>query len=295
MTITKPMLAVAAKDITTLKYPVYVSPKLDGIRCLRINHQALSRKFKPIPNNYIRYWLESHLPDGLDGELLAGKTFNEAQSLIMSQEGAPDFQYHIFDYVDASINQPFADRLMNLDRWYAIQDDKTQQHITVVPQYFCETPEEVTKFEERFIAEGYEGAMIRSVDGPYKNGRSTLKEGYLLKLKRFEDSEAEIIGFEEQMHNENEAEKDAFGRTKRSSCQDGLVPAGTLGKLLLKDLKTGVEFGCGTGFDAAMRHEIWGLQKNYLGRIVCYKFQPSGAKDLPRFPVFKGFRHEDDI
>jgi len=55
MTINRPMLAVAIKDLDDLDYPLYVSPKLDGIRCLI--HPELgpvSRKFKPIPNDHIR-------------------------------------------------------------------------------------------------------------------------------------------------------------------------------------------------------------------------------------------------
>ena len=289
------MLAVAVKDIKTLSYPVYVSPKLDGIRCLKVNGQAVSRKFKPIPNKFIREWIEANLPDGVDGELLAGGSFNEAQSLIMSRDGEPDFTYQLFDYVKGECAMRFNERQYHLLQIYNALSAESQKHVLIVPQYMVERVEELISFEERFIAAGYEGLMVRSIDSPYKNGRSTLREGYLLKVKRFEDSEAEIIGYGEQMHNGNEAEKDAFGRTKRSSCQENLVPAGILGKLLLKDIKTGVEFGCGTGFDIAMRKEIWDNQKKYLSRIVCYKCQPSGAKDLPRFPVFKGFRHPDDI
>ena len=68
-----------------------------------------------------------------------------------------------------------------------------------------------------------------SPDGPYKCGRSTVREGYLLKLKRFADGEAVILGCCEQMHNANAAQQDAFGRTKRSSHKDNKIGKATLG------------------------------------------------------------------
>ena len=55
---------------------------------------------------------------------------------------------------------------------------------------------------------GFEGAMVRSLDGRYKNGRSTLREGLLLKVKPWKDSEAEILEVYEMMRNENEEEKE---------------------------------------------------------------------------------------
>jgi DNA ligase-1 len=155
--------------------------------------------------------------------------------------------------------------------------------------------EEVQIIEQNAIDSGYEGVMLRSPNSPYKCGRSTLKEEYLLKVKRFFDAEAEVVGFIEQMHNANEAEKDAFGRTKRSSKKAGMVPANTLGELRLKDLQTGLEFGCGTGLSQELRKQIWTNQDDYRGKIVTFKYQPSGQKSLPRFPVFKGFRHENDL
>jgi hypothetical protein len=73
--------------------------------------------------------------------------------------------------------------------------------------------------------------MLRDPNGPYKFGRSTRKEGYLLKLKRFCDSEAEVIGVVELMHNGNEAKTNALGRTERSTRKAGKTGMGVLGAL----------------------------------------------------------------
>ena len=47
-TITKPMLAGKCERPDALNFPVLATPKLDGIRCLKIGGRALTRSFKPI-------------------------------------------------------------------------------------------------------------------------------------------------------------------------------------------------------------------------------------------------------
>ena len=69
------MLSGKCEDIDSLIYPIYCTPKLDGIRCLKINGKAVSRKFKPIPNKFTAKWIEHYFPDNVDGELiLLGKS-----------------------------------------------------------------------------------------------------------------------------------------------------------------------------------------------------------------------------
>lgn len=134
---------------------------------------------------------------------------------------------------------------------------------------------------------------MRSLDGPYKHGRSTFKEGTLLKLVRKYVEEAEIIGVEERMHNGNEAKKDALGRTERSVHKENLVGRGDLGAVIVKDLKTGVEFSVGTGFNDEERTSLW--SQDLTGKIIKYEFRGFGDYDKPRFPVFKGFRDVNDM
>ena len=68
----KPTLAIAA-DFKKLVYPVYASPKLDGIRCSIVDGKALSRSLKAIPNAHISRLLSCPELDGLDGELIIGE------------------------------------------------------------------------------------------------------------------------------------------------------------------------------------------------------------------------------
>ena len=287
--ITKPLLASTVEDFSTIKFPVCASPKLDGIRCLKIDGQIVSRNFKAIPNHFIRSVLEDVLVDGTDGEILIGKTFQACSSGVMSEDGEPDFVYHAFDLVTDSLSMSYKQRLDNLKSTY----DNSSQYVKVVPTKVVDSLEELLKYEDEALKAGHEGVMIRKVDGPYKCGRSTLKEGTLLKLKRFTDDEALVVGFEELMHNINTKEKDEFGNSKRSSKKEGMVPANTLGALQVR--KGDVEFNIGSGFDQVTRQEIWNNRASYLNKLVKFKHFEVGVKTAPRFPVFLGFRDAADL
>lgn len=305
MSITKPMLAASMQDskgnmmsLSDLKYPLMASIKLDGIRCLRVNGQTLSRSFKPIPNLYVQKMM-STLPDGLDGELVTYnadgslRTFNQIQSDIMSEDGQPNFKFEIFDCVTSSIDEPFASRYLFLSTMI----HKLPSFCSLVVHVTINNEAELQAYEDKVVAEGHEGVMIRSLTGKYKCGRATFKSQDLIKIKRFVDSEAIIIGFEEKLRNENEAETDELGHTKRSSAKAGLVPAGTLGTLLVRDIKDRREFGIGTykGLKKEDLQEIWDNRDKYLGKIVKYQYQLVGTKDNPRIPSFQGFRDERDM
>ena len=291
--IKKPLLAATIKDpATDIKFPCLVSYKLDGIRCLTIDGDAVSRKFKPIPNHFIRKSIAT-LPDGVDGEIMIpGVNFNDVQSAVMRQTGSPVFEYHVFDYVDTSLSVPYVDRIKRLEKLV-----KVHTYVKIIKQVLITNLKSLLELEKKALDLGYEGLMIRSIDGTYKCGRSTLKEGILLKLKRFEDSEAEIIGFTELEHNNNPKEKDELGQSKRSSKQSGKSGANTLGNFLVRDIKSGVEFeiGTGEGLTGVLRKKIWLDKNQYLGTLVKYKFQPTQGAEKPRFPVWLGFRDKIDL
>jgi DNA ligase-1 len=141
--------------------------------------------------------------------------------------------------------------------------------------------------------------MVRSLTAPYKYGRSTAKEGGLVKVKRFEDSEALVVGVEERMHNGNEATVDHLGHTKRSTHQANKTGRGDLGALVCildPHSAINVRFNVGSGFTDAQRAELWAIRDQLPGRIVKFRhFAAAGVVEAPRFPVFIGFRHPDDL
>lgn len=282
----KPLLAATAEDLSALRYPLLVSPKLDGIRCLIVNGEAVSRTLKPIPNNHVRKILCGS-PSGLDGELMlrGSKTrpFEEISSAIMSREGSPDFVFRTFDFYSEA---PFSTRY---DRMLEIVG--THEYIQPVPHRWVRNEEELRAECEIHLDMGYEGTMLRDPNGRYKFGRSTLKEGILLKVKPFADEEAVVVHLIEMQHNENEATINALGQTERSSHKAGKRPAGKLGALVCVT-EDGAEFEIGTGFTDAQRIEWW--KQNLVGRLVKFKHQPPpggrAAGQAPRFPVFLGWR-----
>jgi DNA ligase-1 len=291
----KPMLAAAVEDASRLLFPLIASPKIDGIRALMLDGKLLSRSLKPIPNHYVRETLEAILPDGLDGELLVGKTFQDCTSGIMSHEGEPDFQFWVFDYVNWKNGLgPLVEYHHRLGLLATRINDLNNPRVVEVPTQRIECLDDLVAYENEALAAGFEGVMLRDPKGPYKCGRSTAREGYLLKLKRFEDAEAVIVGVEELMHNENEAKTNELGLMKRSSAKDGKVPGGTLGALRCITMLN-VRFNIGAGFTQADRDALWAARDIRPGTFVKYKHQPFGAKDAPRLPVFLGLRSTEDL
>ena len=161
-----------------------------------------------------------------------------------------------------------------------------------VPHFVLNNELELLKYEEQAITAGFEGIMLRDPRGKYKFGRSTTREGALLKMKRKFTSEAKVVGFEEQMHNANEAKINALGHSERSSHQANKIPTGILGALQVVD--KGVSFNIGTGFTIADREEIWKARDKYLGQFCTYEYLPP-TKDAPRHPVFIGWRAIEDV
>lgn len=283
-----------------LRFPAYALPKLDGIRCPIVNGEAVSRKFIPIANNYVRSSLSDPRLTGLDGELIVGpisaeNVYNKTCAVNGNKIAEPDFTFQVFDDF-TNPEQPFEKRQADAARRVA---DLCLDFpmIETVKSMWCDSWSALMIFEEACLDAGFEGVIVRSPDGPYKFGRSTKKEQGMLKLKRFTDSEAEVIGFEELFHNTNENIKDAFGHAKRSKAQDGLVAGGTLGKLRARDLTTGVEFQIGMfkGLTLGDKQEIWDHRDTYLGKIVKYQHFSHGAVDLPRHSKFLGWRDPGDM
>lgn len=286
----KPLLAKEVDwDLLTYDH-LWLSPKLDGIRAIVRDGVVMSRNLKPIPNAHVQY-LFSHL-ENYDGELIVGdptsKTvYHDTYSGVMSSDGEPDVRFFAFDHIE----EPDADYETRYEK--LVESDV----VVVLCQHMVCSRDEIHALEERYLEEGYEGVMLRKARGPnskYKFGRATARSCTLLKCKRFTDSEAMIIGFEELMKNGNEATTDALGHTVRSSHQENLIPMGTLGALVCRTPE-GVEFRIGTGFDQKTRQYIWN-NKEYLDRqMVRFKSFKIGEKDAPRFPVYLGFRSPIDM
>lgn len=301
----KPMLAGKCEDMADLKYPVMVSNKLDGVRALVIGGVVMSRSLKPIPNAWVQRAFGS-LPEGTDGELIFGdpthpEAYRNTVSAVMSEDGAwggnfkQSVNYHVFDNFNLAEAWGFASRFQYVE---SSSQYRNIPNVVVVPHTIVKSAELLDAMEQVAVSSGHEGVMVRSLDGPYKQGRSTAREGWLLKIKRFEDAEAVVISTYEFEHNMNEATTNALGHTARSSHQENKVGAGVLGGLNVTGLNgtyKGIDFSIGTGFSGAAnpdgeRAKLWLIRHRLPGRVAKFKYFASGSKDKPRFPVFLGWR-----
>jgi DNA ligase-1 len=278
-----------------VKYPVIVQPKLDGIRVLIKDGQALSRTLKPIRNRYIQERIAKHkeVLEGVDGELMVGSPTNPMVyrytcSGVMSESGEPNFLLHAFDLWNVP-EAPYQKRASAL-----ISRNLPFDVVMPVINAYAESEEQLLKHHAAFLREGYEGTILRHPHGKYKYNRSTMKEGYLIKFKDFHDAEARIVDFEPKWHNANEAKLDERGYTKRSSHQENLIQLETLGALICEKPTFKGTFKIGTGFDDALRKYIWDNRERLRNTLIKFKYFEGGAYDKPRFPVFLGFRDPID-
>ena len=292
----RPMLACnAPSDLGKLQYPCLTSVKLDGIRALiSADGTPVSRTLKPIRNRHIASVLSSPALAGLDGELIVGDPaaadcMRKTNSGVMSYDGEPDFTYYVFDIW----NRPGLGYSTARECLAAV----SHPNIQVLKQYTIPNARELESLEHSVLDDGFEGLIIRPVNGAYKFGRSTSREALLLKLKRYIQAEARIIGMAELMHNANEPTLDERGYTTRSQAVDGKIPLNTMGALIVEGEYNGTltTFNIGTGFTLAERDWFWARRDVLHGAVVTYKFFPSGSKDRPRHPVFISLRDEDDL
>ena len=303
----RPMLSAQCKNIKELQYPLLATPKIDGIRCITRNREIIdprlgkyqvagySRSLKLIPNAFIQNFIALDLNlSGLDGELVVGSNFQESTSGIMSSDGKPDFKYMVFDHFNENDSiEPYFERIQRLVELRKLNIEKKIPRIKLLIPHLIENEQDLSVYEESALMSGCEGVMLRRPESPYKFGRSTWREHYLIKIKRFEDSEAVVVDFVEKYHNANEAQVNALGLTERTTHKENKIPCDTLGALRVMD-HSGAQFNIGSGFTDSQRKEIWNNRENYLGKIAKFKHQPYGRKDLPRCPVFIGFRDPRD-
>lgn len=287
-----------------LKFPLWASPKIDGVRMYIKDGVGYTRSNKLIPNKHVQNIIKSfnNLLDGCDGELVVGNpydkdVYNNTSGAVRKESGEPDVTFCVFDLCHIP-GLDYEDRLRLLLRPFkdfrVASGDFPEGFFQLVNNNLISSYEELEAYEREVLALGYEGVILRSPTALYKQGRSTLKEQGMIKLKRFLDAEAEIIGFEELMHNHNQAVTNELGLTERSSHKENLEGGNKLGALICKTPE-GVEFKIGTGFNDAQRQEFWKRRDELLGHLVTYKYFSHGIKEAPRHPVFLRLRTSGDI
>ena len=293
-----PMLAIEYSKVKNLDLSqgYYASRKIDGLRCLILDGVAYSRSMKPFRNKEIQKFAQEYAQDlqGFDGELISGSptsntAFRDSTSVVMSEDGGDNFTFYVFDNI--GMGYRFNYRIAEASK--AIREFNHPQ-VIAVEHTLIHSVQELLFLEQKYLEEGYEGIMLNSACGKYKEGRSGTKNPELIKKKLFSDSEFKVVGYECLYSNQNEAKINELGHTERSTSKEGLVPMEKLGALKLVT-PDGKEFSCGSGFDDATRVQLWKERDALVGNLAKVKYFEQGNYDVPRHPVFLGFRNNDDI
>ena len=273
----KPMLAHKFdNNRVDWSLPVYIQPKLDGVRCLFTKDGAYSRPGKEFMNVFhlrttLLPFFKQHPDVVLDGELYNHELkhdFEKIISLVRKQKPTADdrleaqqlVQFHVYDYFDGVIYDSYKTRMQML-----VTSDIYDRHVKYVPAKLVDSYNYARDLHATFLSEGYEGSIIR-LDGLYKHGRSY----DLMKFKDFSDTEATIIGYE-------------LGKGKRT---------GTLGKFIMLD-DEGVEFGCppGKGYNYKDLEEMLKNITDYIGKRATFTYFQRTQAGSYRHPLFKCIRN----
>lgn len=252
-----PMLAQDAKKmLNKIIFPCWVQPKLDGMRGLN-NGEFSSRTGKAITTlDHIKIPSRGDLI--LDGELYAhGLSFQENMKIIKKyRKGETEkVKYHVYDCVLPDV--PFAERSLLLLRLFGDNEE-----VELVESFYISNMEELLAAHKEFIAQGYEGTMIRHTEIGYQvNKRSS----QLLKYKDFLDEAYKVI--------------DVTPSEKRPEH----------GVLVCQNDK-GDTFQTGMKFSHKEREEILIHKEKYIGQMAEVRFFEFTDGGIPRFPVAVGFR-----
>jgi len=299
--IPRPMLAsnevITPESLDKIRYPVIASAKIDAWRSFNYQGEPRTRSGKTIRNVSTHVRLSRPELEGLDGELVCGSptdpnAMQKAQSAFSTIAGQPDFKWYIFDDLSRG-REHYWEWWLNV----LIMRPNLPGFCSLVRQEYITTEQELATFVHETLAAGYEGVVIRDPDSPYKHGRSTRKQEWMLKIKEYTYEEALLVRLNERMENQNAAELDELGFTKRSGHKAGKVGAGTLGSLTLRRPQEVETFDVGCGhMDAAERQRIWNLGIEQLSPYVTFRhFATTGVVSKPRQGQFVAFRVAEDL
>lgn len=279
----EPMLAQNYEDRKDeLTFPLYLQPKLDGIRCVCSIKGMQSRNGKAIASApHIRERLEEFFqmyPDViLDGELYCDKLnndFNKICSLVKKKK--PDeeelieshwtIQYWVYDMVDT--NMTFEERSLWLKANLPDTTNENPVMIVFVPTDKVESFDELDTLYGQYVDAGYEGQMVRQNE-VYENKRSK----FLLKRKEFQDAEYEILHV-----GEGEGNK-----------------VGVAGYMMLRNPKNGDKtFRSNIKGNRAHLRELFENKDSLIGKMATVKYFNLTPDNVPRFPYVIAIRDYED-
>ena len=241
MKLPKPMLAPNGEpNLDTLRYPVFASHKLDGVRFLAFDGKMYSRNMEPLHPAVTKRFqpvVEMAEKSGvcLDGEIWTpGLAFNKITSAMAHPEMCGNLYLYVFDMLTieewyaARPWTPFHQRIKRYADW-CDNHDPDGHSLVAVQQHTCENAEQVLALQEEAQANGWEGLMLKCPYSVYAHRRVTARQNEFWKLKFWDTINGVIVGFKQMQQLTDEAketntEKSPLGRTKRGHRQGGAIP-----------------------------------------------------------------------
>ena len=286
-----------------LKFPCCIQTKLDGVRCIAIRKSGKvtlwsrrRRAIKSMP--HIITELET-IPAEFGDFILDGELYNHAykdrfQDLIsIIRKDEPDYdlseggtgeglyrevQLHVYDMPSVG-ERPYAERY---DLYtYLVRSIPNQTFVTPVLAYPCHGMTDLLGHYERFLSDGYEGAMAKNIEAPYEGGKRSHE---ILKMKEFFDGEATIIGVNP-------------GRGKESDCAATFTVQGKPtadGTFVPLDDPRGmgevVEFYPRMACPLGQKQKYLKEADSLVGKVMTFTAKRLTKDGVPYIPVGKGVR-----
>jgi DNA ligase-1 len=256
----------------------YVSPKLDGYRCIAVktgNHVGLYSRNGTYYDNFPELIEILEKCDGdfvLDGEIMSDDFQAMQKSAFASKRKTTvgDVTFHIFGFIPVKewdseeFTTTTGDRYQMLKEWVAKHQ---HQKLIIVEQKYVSSLDEVVDAESSYIEQGYEGAMVLP-NIPYYKGR---KANALMKFKRMESMDVKVIDTYE-------------GTGKYVGKMGGLT--------VLQDNNEVCDVG--SGFTDEDREWMWNNKDEVMDRIAEIQYQEMTNDNIMRFPVFLRWREDKE-
>jgi DNA ligase-1 len=307
----KPLLA---KDVneSKLKFPLGITPKIDGSFAFVQNSKLYARSLKQHENLHVTEQFSREEYNGLRGELIlelnpiAPDLCRNTSSALRTIQGKPLVSLWCFDHVlPETVDLPYFKRIELLEQKVRDLDNPL---IKTIPLSIVYSLEEYIDFRDTFLAQGFEGVVVRDLHAKHKEGRSSSTKPDLWRYKPWSTAEIRVTRLVEELKNNNQAVKNELGQTERSTHKDNLEGKQTLGAIvgdlvtplldntgkLIADIGTELTIATGS-LTAKQCKEYWDNPNELVGKIAELDYMSFGLKDKPRFSQFKRIRSELDM
>lgn len=281
-----------------VKTDFYLQPKLNGHRIVWDGTNLWTRQGKPVVSVPGLVDELKRLFDGkpLDGELYShGMTFQKITQTgrrTVNVIDDPNLCMYVYDVPVAS--KTFAERWCMLNTEYRSIIESSQRIRIVETRHFpcLQTQYALNPQLLNVFAADYEGTMLRNADGMYKFGK---RSSDLLKVKRFQDTEATIVGVT-QMNTFDKVIVAAGtpGSRKKSNgtyVKNGAATLHPMIGALVCELPNGTRFEIGSGFTHDERKQFW--SEPPTGKQVTFQYQELTPDGVPLFPSY--LRIKEDL